>query len=154
MVLMPPFISPRPTPPKSIGRFSACLLMLFAILPGSLHGSPDQEAAARKADIEKQLAELRMRSQRIDDTDFDPDMPFATGERCASVNLFDSLPATSLAGDGVHPDAEGNLAMARVLAPALAQLLHAHPAKLDQSHHEIAGPPHKINASHRKKKTQ
>jgi hypothetical protein len=42
--------------------------MLTAILPGSLHGSPDQEAAARKADIDKQLAELRARSQRtIDD---------------------------------------------------------------------------------------
>lgn len=60
----------------------------------------------------------------------------AKRERCTSINLFDTLPAASLTGDGVHPDAEGNLAMARVLAPALAQLLHAHPAKLDQSLHD------------------
>ena len=47
----------------------------------------------------------------------------ATGEHCATVNLFDTLPAASLTRDGVHPDAEGNLAMARVLAPALAPIL-------------------------------
>jgi len=47
----------------------------------------------------------------------------ATGEHCAKVDLFDTLPAASLTGDGVHPDTEGNLAMARVLAPALAHIL-------------------------------
>jgi hypothetical protein len=65
---MPSFLPHRPIPSKNVVRWSACLLMLTAILPGSLHGSPDQEAAARKDDIDKQLAELRARSQRtIDD---------------------------------------------------------------------------------------
>ena len=46
----------------------ASLLLFFACLAIPAHGSPEQEAAARKADIDKQLAELRTRSQqRIDD---------------------------------------------------------------------------------------
>lgn len=45
------------------GRISF-LLLLFVCLAIPAHGSPEQEAARRQADIEKQLADLKIRNQR------------------------------------------------------------------------------------------
>ena len=38
---------------------------------------------------------------------------------CDYVSLFGAVPETSMTKDGVHPDAAGNAAMARVLLPKL-----------------------------------
>ncbi len=43
----------------------------------------------------------------------------ARRKNCAFVSLFGVVPEASMRKDGVHPDAEGNAAMARVLAKAL-----------------------------------
>jgi acyl-CoA thioesterase I len=42
---------------------------------------------------------------------------------CEFVSLFGVVPAASLARDGVHPDAAGNEAIARVISEALAKAL-------------------------------
>ncbi|WP_395745790.1 SGNH/GDSL hydrolase family protein [Prosthecobacter sp.] len=46
----------------------------------------------------------------------------ATETRCQFVTLFGIVPAPSLLKDGVHPDASGNTAIAKVLAPKLKAL--------------------------------
>lgn len=88
-------------------------LAILLVAPPNIH--PPAYTQYTPEFAEARQANLRAIGGAIDE--------LATGEHCAKVDLFDTLPAASLAGDGVHPDAAGNLAMARVLAPALAQIL-------------------------------
>jgi len=88
--------------------------MLFAILPGSMHGSPDQEAAARKADIDKQLAELRARSQRTIDDDTRRQLNVQLREISARKGQTDVFPGLFRVADvqrvmtNAEVDEEGN----------------------------------------------
>ena len=88
-------------------------LSILLVAPPNIH--PPAYTKYTPEFAEARQANLRAIGGAIDE--------LATEEHCATVNLFDTLPAASLAGDGVHPDADGNLAMARVLAPALARTL-------------------------------